>query len=199
MIESGLDSRRVKTLLPVLAGITLLRVGEICRLAMAEYGQLTAGAVSKIKRQLVSPIGVLSVDTYQSFYLPNAELVEYAGKEKWFFLNGDDYRLMPRGLLLYGDNGTGKSQAAKFLANSWGVPLYLMELSSIVNKYVGESERNMSSMLAQIDAEAPCILLMDEIEKIFGAKGDSGVTGRLLRSEERRVGRECRSRCSLYH
>ena len=69
---------------------------------------------------------------------------------------------------------------AKYIAQTLGVPLYHLDISGLKNKYVGASEDNLQAALAQIDQVEPCVVLIDEVEKIFAAQNDTGVTSSLL-------------------
>ena len=71
----------------------------------------------------------------------------------------------PRGMLLLGVQGAGKSLAAKAVAGSWGVPLLRLDFAALYDKWLGETERNLREALKFADAMAPCVLWMDEIEK----------------------------------
>ncbi len=88
----------------------------------------------------------------------------------------------PRGFLLTGIPGCGKSLVAKSLARSWALPLIRLDPARLYGKYVGESESRLGSALAAVDAMAPVVLWIDEIEKGFaaGGSGDGGVSRRLL-------------------
>jgi len=181
LLNLGFTERQTKNLLPALSGMNLIQVGEICRLAMAKYGEISAQAANSVKMMVSDPTGLVDVDSKQVFYLPDPRLEMFIDEDGWFFIEGEDSRLRPRGMLLHGMSGTGKSQAGRYIASNWKVPLYLMDLSSIMNKYVGQSEHNMRTMLSQTDAEAPCVLILDEVEKLFSSgSGDNGTTTRLL-------------------
>ena len=71
----------------------------------------------------------------------------------------------PRGVLLLGVQGAGKSLAAKTIAGAWGVPLLRLDFAALYNKFHGETERNLRAVLQSADAMAPCVLWIDEIEK----------------------------------
>lgn len=89
----------------------------------------------------------------------------------------------PKGILVTGIPGSGKSMMAKLSAKILGLPLIRMDMGDILNKYVGESEHRMVEALALVEAMSPCVLWIDEIEKAFsGSKGDdgNGVTKRLF-------------------
>ena len=89
----------------------------------------------------------------------------------------------PRGVLLLGVQGAGKSLAAKAIAGSWGLPLMRLDFAVLYNKFHGETERNLRQSLQQAEAMAPCVLWIDEIEKGLAsdtAGGDGGVSRRVL-------------------
>lgn len=83
----------------------------------------------------------------------------------------------PKGALLVGVPGCGKSLTAKAIATAWGVPLLKMDLGALKGKYVGESEGNIRKALKTAKAVAPCVLWLDEIEKgLAGATSGSGAS-----------------------
>jgi hypothetical protein len=84
----------------------------------------------------------------------------------------------PRGCLLVGVPGCGKSLSAKAIAQNWSLPLYRLDLSTIHGQYLGQSEGRLKDALATADHVAPCVLWIDEIEKgLAGATQDSGDGG----------------------
>lgn len=89
----------------------------------------------------------------------------------------------PRGCLLIGVQGCGKSLAAKAVGALWNLPLLRFDIGSVFGRYVGESESNMRQAIAVAEAVAPCVLWIDELEKGFsGMTGgeDSGTSARVL-------------------
>ncbi len=90
----------------------------------------------------------------------------------------------PRGLLLLGVQGCGKSLCAKSVASEWGLALLRMDAGALYDKFVGESERKMRGALRTAEAMAPCVLWIDEIEKGFsgraGSESDGGLSRRLF-------------------
>jgi hypothetical protein len=90
----------------------------------------------------------------------------------------------PKGTILIGPPGTGKSQTAKAIATAWGQPLLRLDVGALRSKYVGESEANIRKALAVADTVSPCILWIDEIEKALGGssgpQGDGGVSADAL-------------------
>lgn len=89
---------------------------------------------------------------------------------------------MPKGLLIAGMPGCGKSLCAKVAAQMFGVPLLRLDMGKIMGKYVGESEENMRKAIALAEAISPCVLWIDELEKAFAGINGSGneVTVRLF-------------------
>jgi hypothetical protein len=87
----------------------------------------------------------------------------------------------PKGILLLGVQGGGKSMAAKAVAGSFRVPLLRMDFGALYNKYHGETERNLRDALKSAEAMAPCVLWIDEIEKgLAQSDSDGGVSRRVL-------------------
>lgn len=87
----------------------------------------------------------------------------------------------PKGVLLLGVQGCGKSLAAKATAGGFGVPLVRLDFGTLYNKYHGETERNLREALKSAELLAPCVLWIDEIEKALSTAGeDDGVSRRVL-------------------
>jgi len=87
----------------------------------------------------------------------------------------------PRGVLLLGVQGCGKSLASKAIAGGFGVPLVRLDFGTLYNKYQGETEKNLREALASTELLAPCVLWIDEIEKgLAGGGDDGGVSRRVL-------------------
>ena len=88
----------------------------------------------------------------------------------------------PRGVLLLGVQGCGKSLAAKAIAGGFGVPLVRLDFGTLYDKYQGETEKNLREALASTELLAPCVLWIDEIEKGLASGGgeDGGVSRRVL-------------------
>jgi hypothetical protein len=177
------DKSIVDKIVPSLGGLTMKSVREVARVAMTTTGSLTPQSVNAARKLLVKTTrGISIVDTTLDVYLPDPRLETFVKLERDFFLQDVDLRLRPRGLLFVGPPGTGKTQAAKFIANSWDVPLFRLD-PTVQSKYVGESEQNLVQALQQVDYEEPCLLLIDEVEKFFATnEGDAGVTNRMLGS-----------------
>src|SRR5205085_11043823 len=101
---------------------------------------------------------------------------------KSFFRDGVPAQLdAPRGMLLLGVQGCGKSLAAKAAAGIFGVPLLRLDFSVLYSKYYGETERNLRKALDTAEVMAPCVLWLDEIEKgLAVGDDDDGLSRRVL-------------------
>lgn len=180
LLEAVADNKeKAIELASAVGGTTLKETAELAQLTMArDHGINSVGLIRSRKEFFQQQQGLTLVDNVQSLYIPNKELEKWAAFEKTFFLSESDPRLIPRGILLDGIPGTGKTAGAKYMSALWGVPLYHVDISAAKTKWVGESESNFSAILTRLDNEEPAIALFDEIEKIFGAGdySDSGVT-----------------------
>jgi len=107
-------------------------------------------------------------------------LERWLGQRRAAFLHeGQAQKLdVPRGILLLGVQGCGKSLAAKAVAGSWGVPLLRLDFGRLYDKYVGETERNLRDCLRTAEVMAPCVLWVDEIEKGLATGDNDGGTSR---------------------
>ena len=88
----------------------------------------------------------------------------------------------PRGLMLTGVPGCGKTQISLCAASELSIPLIQFDVGAVMSKWVGETERNVREAIRQVEAMAPCLLQMDEIEKGFGSVGHDGDSGASLRA-----------------
>ena len=94
---------------------------------------------------------------------------------------GDHDGDRPKGMLLVGVQGCGKSLAAKSVAGTWGVPLLGLDMGRLYNKYHGETERNLRTALEVATKMSPCVLWIDEIEKgLSVSDSDAGTSQRVL-------------------
>lgn len=148
-------------------------------------------SVMRFKQEKLSTGGLLEIELEAGHFKDVAGLSylkQWLERRKTAFLG--DAKAMgldePKGILLLGVQGSGKSLAAKATAGSWGVPLLRLDFATLYNKFSGETERNLREALANAEAMAPCVLWIDEIEKGLAGdttgSGDSGVSRRVLGS-----------------
>jgi hypothetical protein len=178
LTEMGAESPQ--ELLPAFGGLTLKDVGEVAKMTMTRDESLTVRGINDTRKGYRKLQGITQVDTQQDYYIKPPELEKWLGFNVKFF-HGEHAKLRPRGLLFGGPPGTGKTEAAKAIASTFNVPLYRLDLGTMMGKYVGDSEGNLNAALQQIDEVEPCVVIFDEVEKVFRSMGgDSGVTSRML-------------------
>jgi SpoVK/Ycf46/Vps4 family AAA+-type ATPase len=94
----------------------------------------------------------------------------------------------PRGVIILGTQGCGKSMCARAIAGEWKLPLVKFDTAAIYDKYIGETEKRIQKVFQVAEGLAPCVLWIDELEKVFAGSGpdsasvDAGVSSRLLAS-----------------
>ncbi len=167
------DRDAVELLIQHLTGMLAGDARRLVRQAINDDNALTMtdlDRVIKAKRTLAGAEGVLSFETDTANFSGIAglgNLKRWLAHRRPAFI-GDAQTMgldVPKGVLLLGIQGCGKSLAAKSVAGSWRVPLMRLDLGAIYNKYLGETERNLRESLKMADAVAPCVLWIDEIEK----------------------------------
>ena len=177
------------TLLRHLSGLCAEDVRRLVRTAIADTGAITMDQVGRIvsrKHELLAKESVLTFEIDTARFSDVAGLVSlkrWLDQRRAAFL-GDAAALgldVPKGIMLLGVQGCGKSLAAKATAGAWAVPLMRLDFGSLYNKFLGETERNLREALNVADAMAPCVLWMDEIEKgVASNDNDGGESRRLL-------------------
>jgi hypothetical protein len=169
-------------LMEVLKGLSLKAASEIVQLTAVRTGSVLPPAVRYTRTLLGGKVqGLYPVDTVYDFYIMPAPIADWLSLNKPYFQNPKTPpKLAPRGLMLAGPPGVGKSVAAKAIARHHGIPLYRLDIATTLDRYIGESEARVARSLALIEKNAPCVVLLDEIEKSFDGQDDSGVTRRIL-------------------
>jgi hypothetical protein len=178
-------------LLANLQGLTLAEAEKLLTRVLVEDGRLDAGDVKRIveaKRELVERDGLLEFQPAVDSLDDIADLVhlkEWLEKRRLFMEDRQraaDFGLeFPRGVLLVGVPGCGKSLCAKAVAAAWGLPLVRLDPGALYDKYIGETEQNFRRAMASADRLAPLVLWIDEIEKAFAAGGEDADGGTSLR------------------
>ena len=191
-LELSGDSR--EEILKAAQGLTLAEAESVFAKALVLHGRLGVEQIPDIlaeKRQIIRKSGMLD------FYDSDASLAEVGGLENlksWlvkrklaFSDKAAGFGLPPpRGVLLLGAQGCGKSLCAKAVSALWNLPLLRLDIGRIFNSLVGGSEENIRRAISVAEGVAPCILWVDEIDKAFGglsgSSTDSGTSQRVLGS-----------------
>jgi hypothetical protein len=174
---------------------------------------LTLNQARQVIASAIVDDGCLSADDLHLIIQRKGELIEHGGVLEFFPVDGNKFELggferlkawldsakvgfttaarelnleAPKGILLVGVQGCGKSLAAKFVARQWDLPLLKLDAGRLYDKYIGETERNFRKATTLAEAMAPVVLWIDEIEKVFAQGGsgeaDGGLTHRLFGS-----------------
>ena len=175
-------------------GLTEFEINNLLALSYADDGELTRRDLRLIfdqKQQMIKKAGILEMIPLKETIddiggLEN--LKEWLVKKAKVFKNINDAQKygvdMPKGVLIAGVPGCGKSLNAKAAANLFEVPLLRLDMGRLMGKYVGESEGNLRKAIALAEAISPCVLWIDELEKAFAGIGGAGsgaeVTTRLF-------------------
>lgn len=175
-------------------GLSVLEIDTILSLAYSREGKLSEDALALVmeqKKQMIQKAGILemvpikeSMDdigglkNLKGWIENKAKVLKDARRAEEFGVE------LPKGVLIAGVPGCGKSLSAKASAKLLGVPLLKLDMGRLMGKYVGESEGNMRQAISLAEAISPCVLWVDELEKAFaGIGGDGGgaeVTTRLF-------------------
>ena len=178
-----------------LKGLTKLDLDHVLNMMLEEnYGAISKGAnqiIIREKGQIIKKSSILEIIDFK-------EKIEgiggLEGLKEWLSSKAQVFRRLdeakkfgvdtPKGVLLVGMPGCGKSLAAKASARLFNVPLLRLDIGRLLGKYVGESEHNMRVALKTAESISPCILWIDEIEKAFAGidqnGGASDITKRLF-------------------
>jgi len=180
------DNRTLQQVVKNLRGLSHAEARALARNVICDDGAITQDDLPELNR---AKFRLLDLDGVLGFEYETARFAEVGGLanfKRWLaerqgaFLGGqgDD---LPRGVMLVGVQGGGKSLAAKAVAGLWGLPLLRLDFACLYNKYFGETERNLREALALAEQMAPCVLWMDEIEKgLATGDMDGGVSQRVL-------------------
>ncbi len=183
-VKVELSSVDVSKLLAALHGLTFFEVQKIITQAVVEDGVLGRRDITRVleaKRQIIERSGVLEYFPHEHQMEDIAgldELKAWLRKRQAAFEDpkrAKEYGLSPpKGLLLIGVQGCGKSLCAKAVAAEWKLPLIRLDPSNLYNRYVGESEKNLRRAIKLAEAMAPAVLWIDEIEKALSQEDAEG-------------------------
>ncbi len=185
------DPKAFELLIQNLAGLTDNDTETLARNAIFHDGAITKSDLPNVmqaKYELLNRGGILhyEYDTAKFSDVGGLEnLKRWLSLRKPAFLNNADATHLdtPKGIMLIGVQGCGKSLAAKATAGIFGLPLLRLDFATLYNKYHGETEKNLRDSLRTADVMAPCVLWIDEIEKgLAGRAGETGTTQRVLGS-----------------
>ena len=180
------DKNAVTALINHLGGLTRTDARRLVRNAIRDDGAITSSDVEAVS---AARYALLGGDGLLSFEFDTARLNDIGGLQRLKDWLGECQKAFlhsqaldrPRGLMLLGVQGGGKSLAAKAVAGAWNVPLLRLDFGVLYNKFFGETERNIRQALATAAVMSPCVLWCDEIEKgIATGDNDNGTSKRVI-------------------
>ncbi|MCB1616941.1 MAG: AAA family ATPase [Pseudomonadales bacterium] len=183
------DGKTLQKIVHNLKGMTHGDVRRLARGLIIDDGAIKEDAlpeINKAKFQLMDMEGVLSYeyDTQHFSNVGGLNNLKRWLKERESAFHGKEENIVvdkPKGILLLGVQGSGKSLAAKAVAGMWHLPLLRLDFGALYNKYFGETEKNLREAIKLAELMQPCVLWMDEIEKGMSTQGnDSGTSQRVL-------------------
>jgi len=190
--DSDLDDNDLHALAMASSGLSELRVRQVAARALTQRGKISKIDLKDIieeKKQVIARSEILE------FFESNSNQNDIGGlsilknwlKQRYqaFSNEAREYGLpLPKGVLLVGPQGTGKSLTAKAIAQSWSMPLLKLDVGRLFSGLVGSSEARTRETITRAEAMSPCILWIDEIDKGFGgdARSDGGTSQRVLAS-----------------
>lgn len=186
-IEVDLTRRQLQTIIRNLRGLTRRQAERIITEVVLEDHRLDGSDINGIlaaKRRAVDRGGLLE---YVEAPVDLSEIGGLRRLKHWLKLRQQAMTdeaakfgiTAPRGVLMLGVQGAGKSLCAKAIATAWQRPLMRMDVGALYDKYIGESERRLRDALRQAESMAPIILWVDEIEKAFASSASRSTDGGL--------------------
>ena len=187
-----LDPGVLEQLTRACSGLSELRVRQVAARALARRGQLGAADLEEVleeKRQTIARSEVLEfcATATGTEAIGGLDVLKGWLQQRHRAFSDEARRFglpMPRGVLLVGPQGTGKSLTAKAIARSWSMPLLRLDVGRLFAGLVGASEARTRETIQRAEAMAPCVLWIDEIDKGFGgdSRSDGGTSQRVLAS-----------------
>lgn len=190
-INTVFEKNFLEILVRACQGLSIEQVRRIFSKSIAKYTSIDKYTISLILNEKCQLIKQTQILEFQNSSTQFSDIGGLENLKKWLFSRKHSFtekaRLYglnsPRGLLLTGIQGTGKSLTAKTIANEWNLPLLKLDIGRLFGGIVGESENKIRQMIQLSESLAPCVLWIDEIDKAFSEKTqslDSGTTNRVL-------------------
>lgn len=175
------DSNFLNKIVEAALGLTAEEAENVFAKSIVENGDFNLKTILAEKEQIIRKSGVLE------YYHANENMKEVGGLEQlkdWLAKRGKAFSPAarefglpePRGILLLGIPGCGKSLSAKAISSMWQLPLLKLDVGKVFSSLVGSSEENVRRAIATAESIAPSILWLDEMEKGFSSLSSSGQT-----------------------
>jgi ATP-dependent 26S proteasome regulatory subunit len=180
-VDLTLDDAARERLVRSAQGLTQDEIESVFARSLVEHKRFDVNVILEEKKQIIRKSGLLE------YYEPDARLNDVGGLEllkEWLSKRTQSFTdkarsfglPAPKGILLLGVQGCGKSLSAKAVAAQWNLPLLRLDVGRIFGSLVGQSEENIRRAIRVAESVAPCVLWADELEKGFSGMGSSGVS-----------------------
>ncbi|MDB9528649.1 AAA family ATPase [Oscillatoria sp. CS-180] len=181
----------MRALVQAMRGMTLQQARQVIAFAALDDGKLTQDDVKRVLQRKVQVLHEEGLLEYIPPEMNPAQLGGFSGLKQWlkrarvgFSAQAKSLNLpAPRGILIVGIQGCGKSLAAKTIAREWQMPLLKLDAGRLYDKFIGESEKNFRRAVTLAETMSPAVLWIDEIEKSMGqseSDTDGGLSRRLF-------------------
>lgn len=180
------DSKTMQQVVKNLRGLSHADARILARSIICDDGAITQEDLPELNKAKFQLLDLEDVLTYEADVARFADVGGLVNLKRWLAerqaaFMANNMQDMPKGVLLIGAQGSGKSLAAKAVAGLWGLPLLRLDFATLYNKFFGETERNLREALALAERMSPCVLWMDELEKgLATGELDGGVSQRIL-------------------
>jgi len=180
-VDSKLEPSQRESLVKSAQGLTQDEIESVFARSLVERKRFDLDIVLEEKKQIIRKSGLLE------YYAPDAQIKDVGGLEllkSWLDKRSESFTdkarefgiPAPKGILLLGVQGCGKSLVAKAVAAQWNLPLLKLDVGRIFGSLVGQSEENIRRAIDVSESVAPCILWADELEKGFAGASGGGVS-----------------------
>ena len=190
--DSDLSEQDLNELAIASSGLSETKVKQVTAKALTQRGKISKDDIKDIleeKKQVIARSEILEFFESKSAQndIGGLKVLKTWLKQRYraFSKEAKEYGLpIPKGVLLVGPQGTGKSLTAKSISQSWSMPLLRLDVGRLFSSLVGSSEARTRETISRAEAMSPCILWIDEIDKGFGgdARSDGGTSQRVLAS-----------------
>src|SRR6056297_608312 len=199
LVKSGITTgaffrkNEIGAVIRALKGLTTQQIDAVLAQSIFEAGRISSAFIRKKKAQLLNESGLLELVDLENY----GGLHEIGGVhrlKRWLQVRGKVFNAVkkseqtdtvsierfqipsPKGLILAGFQGCGKSLLAKLVAKEWNLPLLRLDMGKVFTSRVGQSEEHMRKVLTIVESMQPCVLFIDEFEKAFAGVASSGLT-----------------------
>lgn len=178
------DHALAQSMVNSLKGLTILQANAVGKVVISQARDhqvlVSHDMLAHTRAAMMGNVtGLEILSREQPFYAPDRQLYDWT---QWAIKAsaGRNYKLRPRGILLHGQPGTGKTCAALYVAKVFNRPLVRLDIPAMLTRWQGDAERSLRTALQAVETLAPAVLLIDEVEKVLSRSAGDDTTRRLM-------------------